>query len=82
VKRTLTPFLELSPILHSLTLGVIVGQVSVVEGTPLPRRQASSDAAAALHQGSVKGFKDSHGNSVFLGIPFAETTGGQNRYVS
>lgn len=33
----------------------------------------------ALPQGTVHGFRDSHGNPVYLGIPFAQTTGGQNR---
>ena len=35
----------------------------------------------AIPQGTVKGFADKSGNSVFLGIPFAATTGGENRYV-
>lgn len=37
--------------------------------------------AVRLNEGIVQGFADDSGNSVFLGIPFAETTGGQNRYV-
>ena len=32
-----------------------------------------------LDQGGVHGFRDSHANSVFLGVPYAATTGGQNR---
>ncbi|KAG9736258.1 acetylcholinesterase precursor, partial [Aureobasidium melanogenum] len=36
--------------------------------------------AVKLNQGTVQGFADASGNSVFLGIPFAETTGGQNRW--
>jgi hypothetical protein len=32
-----------------------------------------------LNQGGVQGFRDSHANSVFLGVPYAATTGGQNR---
>lgn len=32
-----------------------------------------------LHGGIIKGFGDASNNSVFLGIPFAETTGGENR---
>jgi hypothetical protein len=32
-----------------------------------------------LDQGGVQGFRDSSANSVFLGVPYAATTGGQNR---
>jgi hypothetical protein len=32
-----------------------------------------------LDQGGVQGFHDSSANSVFLGVPYAATTGGQNR---
>ncbi|KAK8127033.1 carboxylesterase [Apiospora kogelbergensis] len=35
---------------------------------------------AVLPQGTVQGFLDSHNNSVFLGIPFAQSTGGLNRW--
>lgn len=48
--------------------------------------QASSCAAsttpqATVAQGLVEGFLDSSDNSVFLGIPYAATTGGENRFV-
>lgn len=33
-----------------------------------------------LDQATVEGFLDLHNNTVFLGIPFADTTGGQNRW--
>lgn len=36
--------------------------------------------SASLAQGVISGFTDSHNNSIFLGIPFAQTTGGQNRW--
>ena len=36
---------------------------------------------ALTAQGPVRGFEDAHGNSVFLGIPYAATTGGANRYI-
>jgi hypothetical protein len=71
--------------LQSLSLSILVGYVPVVGGNPLPQKgvkEPVSEATRSLHQGTVKGFTDSHGNSVFLGIPFAETTGGKNRYVS
>jgi hypothetical protein len=51
---------------------------------PPPAPPAGSTAGPntiKLNGGSVKGFADASGNSVFLGIPFAETTGGQNRCV-
>jgi hypothetical protein len=67
--------------LQSLSLGVFLGQVA---GTPLPPKPSRATVAAGtatLDQGTVKGFTDDYGNSVFLGIPFAQTTGGENRYV-
>lgn len=30
-------------------------------------------------QGGVRGFRDAHGNAVFLGVPYAASTGGENR---
>jgi hypothetical protein len=36
---------------------------------------------ALTNQGAVRGFEDANGNFVFLGIPYAATTGGSNRYV-
>ncbi|ETS79091.1 hypothetical protein PFICI_08944 [Pestalotiopsis fici W106-1] len=33
-----------------------------------------------LPQSTVEGFLDSHNNFVYLGIPYAQTTGGQNRW--
>lgn len=35
---------------------------------------------ALTRQGAVRGFEDSHGNHVYLGIPFAATTAGKNRF--
>ncbi|KAI0470565.1 Alpha/Beta hydrolase protein [Xylariaceae sp. FL0804] len=40
----------------------------------------SAAPAVVLPQGTVQGLQDSSGNSVYLGIPFAATTGGQNRW--
>jgi hypothetical protein len=67
--------------LQSLALGIL----PVVSGKPLPRdavNETAVDVSTKLYDGTVKGFSDSYGNSVFLGIPFAETTGGENRYVA
>ena len=38
-----------------------------------------SSPTAVTSQGAYRGSFDSAGNSVFLGIPFAATTGGDNR---
>ncbi|KAK7429799.1 hypothetical protein QQZ08_003644 [Neonectria magnoliae] len=35
---------------------------------------------AVIPQGTVEGSRDASGNAVFLGIPFAATTGGENRW--
>jgi hypothetical protein len=67
--------------LQSLSLDLVVRQVPAVAASPVAPRASTQDASMTLQDGSVKGFVDSNGNSVFLGIPFAETTGGQNRYV-
>lgn len=59
----------------------------VTRGPPPPAPPAGPPAPPAgphsvnLQEGTVKGSADASGNSVFLGIPFAETTGGENRYV-
>ncbi|EAT86236.1 hypothetical protein HBH56_027800 [Parastagonospora nodorum] len=68
--------------LQSLSLAILIGQVAEVGSTPLPppQKAGKADATAALPQGPVKGYTDSYGNSVYLGIPFADTTGGQNRW--
>jgi hypothetical protein len=62
---------------------VLVGlqTLGLAAANPLPPKRATQDATMTLQDGSVRGFTDSFGNSVFLGIPFAESTGGQNRYV-
>lgn len=46
---------------------------------------AASDCTTArpevvLSQGVVRGFRDASCNSVYLGLPFAQTTGGANRW--
>ena len=68
--------------LQSLLLAGVLGQVAVIGANPLPPKADKASVTggvAPLYDGSVKGFTDSDGNSVFLGIPFAATTGGQNR---
>ena len=33
----------------------------------------------SLEQGAIQGFRDNHTNAVYLGVPYAATTGGENR---
>lgn len=54
-------------------LGAQAGCKCTISGVTRP--------TALTNQGPVTGFEDTHGNSVFLGIPYAATTGGANRYV-
>jgi hypothetical protein len=63
---------------------VLVGlqTLALAGANPVPPKRATQDVSMTLQDGSVHGFADSFGNSVFLGIPFAQSTGGQNRYFS
>lgn len=45
------------------------------------RTNTTRPTSVVLPQGRVKGFHDDSRNSVFLGIPFAATTGAENRSV-
>lgn len=40
------------------------------------------ERSVSFQKGTITGYADASGNSVFLGIPFAETTGGNNRYAT
>jgi len=60
-----------------------VGDCSVLPRAPPPGPAGPGGApCASIQQGQVIGTRDASGNSVFLGVPFAATTGGKNRYVS
>ena len=52
-----------------------------VAGAALYKCEISNTTAptAFTAQGTVNGFTDANGNSVFLGIPYAATTAGDNR---
>ncbi|KAG8408353.1 hypothetical protein J3459_017894 [Metarhizium acridum] len=39
-----------------------------------------SSPTAFISQGAIRGFRDAYCNAVYLGIPFAATTGGKNRW--
>lgn len=63
---------------------VAFGCAAGVLGNPLPQQSSVNEPRATspvvdLNQGTVRGFSDASGNAVFLGIPFADTTGGKNR---
>lgn len=45
------------------------------------RTNITRSTSVVLPQGRINGFVDDSRNSVFLGIPFAATTGGENRCV-
>jgi len=62
----------------AVSLGLVVSTLlsSGVECSVLRTRATPS---AVTKEGTVSGFTDSSGNSVYLGIPYAATTGGNNR---
>lgn len=61
----------------SLLLGICIGAEC---RNPKPARHDVGGAPRVqLPQATVEGFFDLHNNTVFLGIPFAATTGGSNR---
>ena len=63
--------------LINLSLAICIGAECK---NPVPARNIVGGAPqVTLSQATVEGFLDVHNNSVFLGIPFADTTGGQNR---
>ncbi|KAF1928175.1 alpha/beta-hydrolase [Didymella exigua CBS 183.55] len=64
--------------LISLLVGICVGVECM---HPAPARKSVGGAPrVTLPQATVEGFLDLHNNTVFLGIPFAATTGGDNRW--
>jgi len=69
---------------QALSLCFIVSAiVSVSECHVLPHPPVTRDVpTASIRQGQVIGARDASGNSEFLGIPFAATTGGKNRYAT
>lgn len=50
----------------------------VAHGYGYPSSNTSSPRVS-LEQGAIQGFRDNHTNSVFFGVPYAATTGGENR---
>ena len=68
-----------------INIGVVASSLTSTTGAAavdIPPTYGSNNHTAphvTLDQGGVQGFRDSHANSVFLGVPYAATTGGQNR---
>lgn len=44
-----------------------------------PQSRNGSVPYVDITQGGVQGFRDGHGNAVYLGVPYAASTGGENR---
>lgn len=59
----------------ALAASSILPRVVTGARTNIPR-----PTSIVLPQGSIEGFRDDSRNSVYLGIPFAATTGGENRW--
>lgn len=63
--------------LTSILLGICIG--AECRNAAPSRKFEDGAPRVTLKQATVEGYLDLHNNSVFLGIPFADTTGGQNR---
>jgi hypothetical protein len=67
-----------------LTTGLILAATCLAPVTarppPPPAGCADPLPRALVPQGTVEGFRDEYCNAVYLGVPFAASTGGQNRY--
>ncbi|CVL01384.1 uncharacterized protein FPRO_12149 [Fusarium proliferatum ET1] len=63
------------------TTGLILAATCLVPVTAKPPQPPCPPIPhAALPQGDIQGFRDKHCNAVYLGVPFAASTGGQNRW--
>ncbi|PVI00360.1 alpha/beta-hydrolase [Periconia macrospinosa] len=61
-------------------LGILALSASFGSAYGYAIKRGAFSPTVTLTQGIVKGSVDTSGNSVFLGIPFADTTGGDNRW--
>ncbi|KAJ4012411.1 hypothetical protein NW752_008097 [Fusarium irregulare] len=72
--------------LFTLATGLTLAAGCVALPPPPPPPPGASGAPcpplppAAIGQGKIEGFRDEHCNGVYLGVPFAASTGGQNRW--
>ncbi|KAF4781032.1 carboxylesterase [Colletotrichum scovillei] len=71
-------FIDMSPSAAALAMLFVGLLPSVLASTCSNATQSAPHAR--ISQGLVKGFHDASCNSVFLGIPFAATTAGENRW--
>ncbi|CZT05345.1 related to triacylglycerol lipase II precursor [Rhynchosporium agropyri] len=71
-----------SHLVSSQSIFIALAFASTVLGAPPappPPPKTGGPIAVTAH-GKVNGFKDTNGNSVYLGIPYAASTAGQNRW--
>ena len=62
------------------TLLTVAGFALVAADVPYGYSSSNtSSPRVSLEQGDIQGFRDNHTTSVFLGVPYAATTGGENR---
>lgn len=71
-------------IVTAASLGMVAfDAASSVSAATLPFGYATGNSTiprVVLEQGVVHGFRDNITNAVYLGIPYAATTGGENRW--
>lgn len=69
-----------SPAILGQSICIALSFTRQVVAAPVYSPESETDAPTAFTaQGTVNGFTDANGNSVFLGIPYAASTAGQNR---
>ncbi|RGP58881.1 hypothetical protein FSPOR_11720 [Fusarium sporotrichioides] len=64
--------------IFTLATGLTLAASCVVAAPPAP--PCPPLPPTAVPQGKIEGFRDAHCNAVYLGVPFAASTGGQNRW--
>ncbi|KAG4431004.1 hypothetical protein IFR05_013512 [Cadophora sp. M221] len=70
-----------SPVVFGQSICIALAFTRLVAGAPVYSCEPETTTPAAFTaQGTVNGFTDANGNSVFLGIPYAATTAGGNRW--
>ncbi|CAJ2507094.1 Uu.00g082800.m01.CDS01 [Anthostomella pinea] len=66
--------------LNLLTTAVCLAVAASSHAAAKPCDRDAKVPSVALEQGTINGMLDAHDNHVYLGIPFAQTTGGENRW--
>lgn len=64
-------------------MGMLTSSTALSTNTTINASYGFSNGTpiATIDQGVIHGFRDAHSNAVYLGIPFAASTGGENRYL-